>query len=181
MPPPDVSALEPGDSVDMLIELLPVPLTAGRYYGPNKAFAAALAVDANTWKMVQREAAANRPLLRPVAGSAVTSWPLEVPAMPSGEVAFALQGGLGWIPIRVTGLTSADGGKLFRVTPAGREPVVQGDTARAFWQSDYDAATRRWTVTYNLPATERPTDYIFRPRDLAASGVRPAAQTALAH
>ncbi|MDP3069419.1 MAG: hypothetical protein Q8N18_03980 [Opitutaceae bacterium] len=168
VPPPDVTALEPGDFVDMLLELLPIPLTAERYYGPDKAFAAALAADANTRKMVQREAAENRPALRVADGNAITDWPLSVSMGSAQTVPFTLQGGLGWIPIQITGLTAPDAGALFRVTPAGSEPVTQGDPTRAFWQTDYDAATRLWTVTYNLPATEQPSAYVVSAKTLAS-------------
>ncbi len=181
VPPPDVTALEPGDSVEMLLEFLPIPLAAERYYGPDKSFAAALASGANTWRPVQREAAMNRPVLNVGPGGAVRGWPLEVPATASGEVAFTLQGGLGWVPIRVTGLTNPDAGKLFRVTPAGREAVAQGDATRAFWQSDYDPATLRWTVTYNLPATDQPADYLLLSRETTRAPLTPAAMPALAH
>ena len=167
VPPPDVTALEPGDFVDLLIELVPFPIAAERYYGPDKAFAAALAAGANTWKMVQREAAGNRPVLRVVNGTAVTGWPLAVAAGSSGEVAFALHGGLGWIPILVTGLNSSDAGTLFRVTATGREAVVQGDATRAFWQTDYDEPNGQWSLTYNLPASAQSTTYLVRQGNVA--------------
>ncbi len=177
VPPPGVTALEAGDSVDMLIELLPLSIAADLYYGPDRAFAAALAADANTWKMVHRSAVADRPVLRLANGAPVSGWPLEIPspATASGELTFTLQGGLGWIPVRLTGLPSADAGKLFRITAAGREPVVQGDPTRAFWQSDYDAATRLWTVTYNLPSTASPVGYVVVPRAPSAVGPNPPA------
>jgi hypothetical protein len=181
VPPPGFTALEAGDSVEMLLELLPLPLTAERYYGPDKNFAAALAAGANTWKMVHREAAANRPELKVGQGSEVAGWPLAVAATASGEAAFALQGGLGWVPIRISGLPKPEAGTLWRITPTGREPVLQGDVDRAFWQSDYDTATRRWSVTYNLPATDKPTNYAFRPRAFAATGPRSVAQPVFTH
>lgn len=179
VPPPSVTALELGDSVDMLIELLPIPLTAERYYGPDKSFAAALATSANTWKMVEYEAVGNRPVLKVDQRNAASGWPLVVPFTASREVAFTLQGGLGWIPLRVAGLPSADAGELFRVTPDGREPVVQGAVARAFWQTDYDAATQLWSVTYNLPATEQPTAYVVVPRATFSMKAQRSEQPAL--
>lgn len=162
--PPDLTTLEPGDRVDMLIEMLAMPLTAERYYGPDDALRAALATDANTWKMIHREARANRPVLQVEGGPAVPGWPLTLPIGTEREVSFTLRGGLGWTPLRLTGLASADATELFRATPAGRERVVQGDPARAFWQSEYDTATGRWTTTYNLPTTGQPSTYIAIPR-----------------
>lgn len=164
VPPPGVKTLEPGDQIDLLVELLALPLAAERYYGPNQALRAALAADGNTWKMVQREAAANRPVLQLADGTAVGGWPLAVAAGAEREVAFTLHGGLGWIPVRVTGLTQPGAVELFRVTRAGRERVVQGYATRAFWQADYDPATERWSVTYNLPASEAPVAYVAQVR-----------------
>lgn len=178
--PPGVSALEAGDHVEMLIELVALPLSAERYYGPDEALRAALAADANTWKMVQREAAANRPRLRLADGTEVRGWPLTVPAGDGGEAGFTLQGGLGWVPMRLTGLTRPDAVELFRVTRAGRERVVQGDPARPFWQTDYDVGSKRWGVTFNLPATESPTHFVAAlrtqeaPTEAAASAAEPA-------
>ncbi|MBL9189671.1 MAG: hypothetical protein JNK23_19475 [Opitutaceae bacterium] len=179
VPPPELTALAPGDHVEMLLELLPIPLTAERYYGPDSTFAAMLTTEANTWKPVAREAAANRPTLQTANGERVRDWPLTLTAGAEREQSFTLQGGLGWIPVRLTGLTAPDIGMLQRTTSTGREAVVQGETTRAFWQTDYDAAARSWSVTYNLPATERPAHYVFVSRD--QSGVSPAAesQTAL--
>jgi len=179
VPPPSLKALEPGDSVDLLIELLPIPIAAGRYYGPDDAFAAALASDANTWKMVRREAAGNRPVLRVTNGTALTGWPLAVSAGSAHDVTFTLEGGLGWIPLRVTGLAGPDAGTLFRATATGRELVAQGDPARAFWQSDYDAATRLWSVTYNLPAKDGSTAYVVVPQDPSVARRQRSAQPAL--
>ena len=165
VPPPSVTALEPGDQVDLLLELLALPLSAERYYGPNAALGAALAAGANTWQMVHREADANRPMLQLPDGTKVRGWPLTVPVGASREIAFTLHGGLGWIPVRLTGLTQPNAAELFRVTRAGRERVAQGYATRAFWQTDYDVATGRWSVTYNLPAAEPPTAYVAFVRD----------------
>ncbi len=164
-PPPDVTALEPGDHVEMLVELLAFPLAAERYYGPDEQFRAALAAGANTWKMVHREAAMNRPQLRLADGSEASGWPLVVPVGAAREVAFTVRGGLGWFPVRLSGLSRPDEVELFRVTPAGREPVGQGSAGRAAWQADYDVTTDRWAATYSLPASAEPAAYLALVRD----------------
>ena len=51
-----------------------------------------------------------------------------------------------------------------------------------FWiglQTDYDAATRRWSVTYNLPAPARPTAYVVVPRPKVAANALRSEQPAL--
>jgi hypothetical protein len=144
----------------MLLALVVLPRTAERYYGPAPDLAAALAAGANTWKLAHREAAANRPVLRLPDHTEARGWPLAVPAGAGPETAFTLHGGLGWIPVRLTGLDRPEGVELWRVTRAGREQVVQGDPVRAYWQTDYDDADARWTLTYNLPATATPAHYV---------------------
>jgi hypothetical protein len=160
VPPPGLTALAAGDHVSMLLALVVLPRTAERYYGPAPDLSAALAAGANTWKLAHREAAAKRPVLRLPDHTEARGWPLAVPAGAGPETAFTLHGGLGWIPVRLTGLDRPEGVELWRVTRAGREKVVQGDPDRAYWQTDYDDADARWTLTYNLPATATPAHYV---------------------
>ncbi len=167
VPPPDVTALAPGDRIEMLIELLALPLTAERYYGPDTELRTALAANANTWRMVHREAAGNRPVLVLADGSEARGWPLTVPVGEAREAGFTLRGGLGWIPVRLSGLNRPDAAELFRTNRTGRTRVVQGYATRAFWQSDYDTATGQWSITYNLPATATPTGYVAVVRESA--------------
>jgi hypothetical protein len=162
-----VSALEAGDYVDMLVEVVTLPLNAERYYGPDTALRAALAADANTWKVVHREATGNRPTLQLPDGSEVRGLPLSVAVGAPRPVRFSLRGGLGWVPVRLTRLTAPNGVELFRETRTGRERVVQGESTRAFWQSDYDVATGRWSVTYNLPHAASPAAYVAVIREAA--------------
>ncbi len=171
VPPPDVTTLEAGDLVEMLLELVVLPLTAGRYYGPDESFRTALAAGANTWNLVQREAAANRPAIRLGNGTTVRDFPLNLPVETAGDLPFRLAGGLGWVPVRFSSLGGHDGLELFRLTGAGRERVIQGDPARAYWQTDYTASTAAWSVTYNLPVGADPADYVAVVRTRA--GVAP--------
>lgn len=159
VPPAELTTLQRGDSVDMLVELFALPLHADRYYGPDRALAAALSADANTWKMAHREAALNRPVLEIAGGSWSHDWPLTLSAADAERGAFALKGGLGWIPLRITGLDRPDAIELSRLDRDGLQRVEQGPPDRPFWQTDFDAATGQWSVTYNLPATDVPVRY----------------------
>jgi hypothetical protein len=160
VPPAGLTALAAGDHVDMLLELVALPLAAERYYGPDAVFRAALQRQANTWKLVHREAAANRPTLALPAGAGPDGWPLQVAIGDAAEVAFTLRGGLGWVPLRLTDLVRPDAVELYRITAAGRERVTQGAPNRPFWQCEYDSARGRWTNTYNLPASTEPAAYV---------------------
>ena len=64
-----------------------------------------------------------------------------------------LRGGVGYVPVTFTGLTSPDGYTVF-VDDRRVDQSVHGND---FWQTDYDAARQRWQQTYNIPlATGRP-------------------------
>jgi hypothetical protein len=171
--PPGLTALEAGDRVDMWLELVVFPLTAARYYGPDGAFRRALAAGANTWRLVQREAAENRPALRVRRDAQAGAFPLQVPVAADGTASFSIAGGLGWLPLRLTGLARPDAVELHRVGRGGSEPWGRGDAERVARQADFDAATGRWNVTYTVPAGEGTViDYEVRPKAAALPGVR---------
>jgi hypothetical protein len=167
VPPPNLATLLPGDSVEMLVEILPIPLTAERYYGANESFAAALRESANTWGMVQREAAGNRPSLRKVDAPESPTWPLVVPVGCAPEVTFSLRGGLGWLPVRFVDLDRPDITDLWEASPSGEKRVQQGNADRAFWQCDYDEPTGHWSLTYNLPSSAEAKTYVVKRRATA--------------
>jgi hypothetical protein len=60
---------------------------------------------------------------------------------------FDLTGGIGYVPVTFTGLTSPRNSKL---TVDGA-PLDQSIHGSDYWQTDYDPVTRTWSRTYNLP------------------------------
>ncbi len=56
-----------------------------------------------------------------------------------------------YVPITFTGLTSPSGFTVF----IDDQPVNQSIHGHDFWQADYDAMTRRWSLTYNLPIDDK--------------------------
>ena len=77
-PAPGLKRLRPGDYVDTDIELVVLPSKAGIYYGPNASLVAAMEKDANTWKMIHREAAGNDLDIRTKEGKLVKSYSVEI-------------------------------------------------------------------------------------------------------
>ncbi len=161
--PPGIAALAAGDRIEMLVELVALPIAAERYYGPDEGLRAALVAGANTWRPVWREAAEHRPVAELADGTVVRGVPLVIPAGGRDDTAFTLRGALGLVPVQVTGLERPDGIELHRVTPAGREQVAQGNPDRPYWQTDYEAGARRWRLTYNLPAAGAGARYVVGP------------------
>ncbi len=150
-PPPGLSVLQPGDFVAAVLELVIMPVSAADYYGPNAALSAALRTGGNTWKMLLREAAGNALSVETVRGSAVNSWPvvISVDARDSAEV--VLHGGLGYVPVTFGRLSSYRGYELWRDDGQGPRRVDQAIHGRDFWQTDFDPASRTWSLSYNLP------------------------------
>ena len=148
-PPPDVTELLPGDFVEADLELAVFPATAAAYYGPDRGFQEALARNADSWRLVQREAAGNDLKPRARHGRVLNAYPLvvAVDARQRAEVTF--QGGLGYVPVTFTGLASPNGYTLF-VDDQRLDQSVHGND---FWQTDYNAAREDWSRTYNVPVT----------------------------
>ena len=75
-PPPDLPALQRGDFVEADVELVVFPADPKAYYGPNTTFRKALEADADTWRLVQREAAGNALQVTQRTGKVTRNYPL---------------------------------------------------------------------------------------------------------
>ena len=148
VPPPGVNRLEPGDFVEATIEHLVLPQSAGDYYGPNEELRAALTAHGNTWNMAAREALENSRKVKMAAGKLRHLYPDVRVESDGGRAAFELAGGLGYVPVTITGLDAHDG---FRLEVDG-ETLDQSVHGNDFWQTDYDSGSGTWSRTYNIPA-----------------------------
>ena len=180
LPPPDVRDLKAGDFVDAVVEHVVIPQFAADYYGPNASLRAALKSGANTWEMVFREAVGNDLKVAVARGKLVRVRPTMIRTA-GNRAEFAVTGGLGYVPITLTGLS--DYRRPILEIRDGDGPwrrVDQSDHGSDFWQADYDAAARTWDVTYSVPL-DTPADaprkrrFRFRlggeaPRGAALSG-----------
>ena len=150
-PPPGLSALQPGDYVEVELEIVVFPADPKSYYGPNQPFREALTAGAETWRLVHREAAGNTLRVEARRGTVVRDFPLVV-TVDAGEGFEAnVQGGIGWLPVTFAGLASHCGYEL-RVNG---EPFNQSIHGNDYWQTDFDPATITWSQTFNLPRNDR--------------------------
>jgi hypothetical protein len=151
LPPPGVTRLEPGDYVEATFEHVIVPQNAPDYYGPNASLEAALARDGDTWRMIAREATGNDVAATVTVGTLESAAPVRVRAE-RDSASFSLTGGLGYVPVTISGLSTCRGPVLEMRAAGGPWQVVdQARHGRDFWQTDYDARTGEWEVTYTLP------------------------------
>jgi hypothetical protein len=150
LPPPGVTRLEPGDFVEATIEHVVVPQYAADYYGPDEALRAALGQWENTWRMILREAAGNDRRVKIKTGTLESLYPAVCIRTAKDAAEFTLTGGLGYVPITFTGLTSPRGHLLL----LDNQRVNQAVHGNDFWQTDYDPAAKSWSQTYNIPVSD---------------------------
>jgi hypothetical protein len=147
-PPPDIKELLPGDFVEADLELVVFPADAAAYYGPDKLFREALDQDADTWRLVQREASGNALDVQAGTGALLKSYPVVLSVDDQQRAGAIIKGGVGCLPLTFTGLARPRGYQLFM----NGKPLDQSVHGNDFWQTDYDASTKSWRQTFNIPA-----------------------------
>jgi hypothetical protein len=146
-PPAGIMELRPGDFVEADLELVVFPADAAAYYGPDKSFQESLSRDADTWRLVHREAIGNDLRLQASRGSVMHPYPLVVAVDARQRAEVRVQGGLGYVPVTFTGLARSRGYQLFVDDMLVNQSVHGND----FWQTDYDSSNGRWRLTFNIP------------------------------
>lgn len=148
VPPPGVTRLERGDFVEATFEHIVMPQFLDDYYGPNEALRDALREHANTWRMIHREAECNDRRVVMKTGELERTFP-DVRLRADDDAAeFTMEGGIGYVPVTITGLTTPRG---FALLVDGKR-VDQSVHGKDFWQTDYDAVAKRWSLTFNVKA-----------------------------
>lgn len=150
LPPPGVNRLLVGDYVEAVVEHVVIPQWAKDYYGPNGRLTAALQESQNTWKMVFREAVGNHLEVSVSRGTLRRARPLMIEAQ-DNHAQFSIAGGLGYVPITISGLTKYGPPVLQKQSGNRWETIDQSVHGSDFWQADYDPSTMTWEITYSIP------------------------------
>jgi len=136
---------------------LVMPQRADDYYGPNANLGKALERWGDTWRMIRREAVGNDLGVSVSVGTLERSRPTKIRAK-NDRAEFTIAGGLGALPVTVTGLTRYRRGKLeMRSASTQWKTVDQAVHGRDFWQTDYDEGSGTWEITHSVPA-DTPAD-----------------------
>ncbi|MFM8984337.1 MAG: LamG domain-containing protein [Spartobacteria bacterium] len=100
-------------------------------------------------------------LLRKLQGYSASLAGIEVPAFLKSdappEITLAIQGGVGFAPVRFEGLKSIEGYKLYEKTGDKLVPLDQSVHGNDFWQTDFNPADQTYSLTYNLPLDGKPS------------------------
>lgn len=150
LPPVGLSRFSKGDRIELDLELITLPRQADDYYGPNEFFRKHLTEHPDSWKTTHREAKGNDLEVRVMGGQVLHNYPLLI-QVEEPEVTVEIAGGVGAVPIRFEGLKSGVGNRLYQVVDGKRIPLDQSVHGSDYWQTDYDAATQTYKVSYNLP------------------------------
>lgn len=149
VPPPSVTRLLAGDYVEAEIERVYLPKTAGDYYGPDTQLTNAVAAYGNTYNLVLREAIGNNLSVNVQAGTLVHTYPIEI-AVTNDSAQFSVIGGLGYVPVTFTGVSTYREPVVEERVGQTWVPVDQALNGSDFWQTDYNSSTLNWEITYNL-------------------------------
>ena len=161
-PPAGVTTFLPGDSVEMEIEWITFHREADDYYGPNEVYRQHLTENPRSWKTIYREAIGNDLKVSVVGGTVLHNYPIIIQAEQS-DVRVSIDGGSGNVPIRFEGLKSATAYTLYQLVDGQLVALDQAVHGNDFWQTDYDAKSNSFKMTFNLPLNAGgPSEWLLR-------------------
>jgi hypothetical protein len=142
--------LLPGDFIEAELVQLILPVDSESYYGPNKLFKKELKANANTWKPVYRELLGNTLKIKASKGKVEHSFPVVVAVNKHNEAQIDIEGGIGYVPVTFTGLSSYTDHKLVITKNGKKVSLDQSVHGNDYWQTDYDPVSKTWEITYSV-------------------------------
>jgi len=146
--------IKAGSVVTCTVEYLVFPQKKTDYYGPSAALKSLSASDFDSWKIGYQYATKGAISVSASKGTVTSSYPVSVKASGnSGVVAdFTVKGGMGYVPMTITNLSSASGYRLYKVENGKETQVNQSLSGQSndYWQCDYDAQTDKYSLTFNV-------------------------------
>ncbi|MDA3924485.1 MAG: hypothetical protein PF904_07295 [Kiritimatiellae bacterium] len=162
VPPAGIKSFSKGDSIQMDVEFITLPRVADDYYGPNETFRKHLADNPCSWKTVYREVIGNDLKVDVKGGVVIDNYPLIIQTQ-EPEVRVLISGGVGMVPVCFEGLRTAEDYFLYQIKDGKEVQLDQSIHGNDFWQTDYDAATDTYKMTFNLPLDGLPhSEWLLR-------------------
>jgi hypothetical protein len=149
LPPEGCFSFKEGDYIEAEIDLFILPLKATDYYGSNQNFKSALSTKANTWQMTYREAIGNDTKVETTTGTLIDEHPIHIKAT-KNKARFSISGGLGYVPVTISNLSTYRHPKLFQKIKGRWVKVDQQVHGNDFWQTEFNASDGTWDITYNV-------------------------------
>lgn len=177
VPPPGVTALKAGDYIEAEIERVYFGQDASAYYGGDDHFQTALQTYGNQHQMVMREAIGNDLSVNVTTGTLEKSYPVQIQAT-NNTAAFSITGGIGYVPVTLTGLTDYRSPLLEEYSGGAWGALDATTSGSNAWQADYEPESGTWQLTINVRLDDAAYQDITAMRDSAVTRIfrfRPAA------
>ena len=149
--PKGISTLKKGDYIEMLLEWDVIPQYKKDYYGPQTdLIARMLGSKENSWEAGLFISQKNKITVMANTGTLESTYPVII-STKNNAAQFTIKNGVGYCPVTFNGLTG-NKGYILETKQAGGTyiPVNQSINGNDFWQCDYDADTRTYSITYNI-------------------------------
>ncbi|MDR2761890.1 MAG: hypothetical protein LBB88_04765 [Planctomycetaceae bacterium] len=149
--PEKCNSLLAGDYIEAEIEIFLLPSSYADYYGTNEYLKRALKKDARTWRLAYREVAGND--IKVTACNEETKVERNYPPIivaQNDKAHFKINGGIGFVPIIIKGLSSYKIPILYENRLGKWEKIDQSQHGNDFWQTDFDPISETWEIIYNV-------------------------------
>ena len=156
VPPPEVTAFQPGDRLTLDTEWVHLHRNADDYCGTNAAYRQHLEAHPQSWQTTWREVRENSPVIRVEGGSLKERLPAVIQVQ-QPTVTMHVTGGVGFLPVRFEGLKSSTSFTLTERINGADKPLDQAVHGQDFWQTDYDAKKGTYSISFNLPVDGKKT------------------------
>ena len=149
--PEGIDTLKKGDYIEMLLEWNVIPQYNDDYYGPQKdLIASILGAKENSWESSLFLVQKNKIKVTSSGGNLKSTYPVKIKAQ-NNAAKFTIKNGVGYLPVTFEGLTGNKGYILEVKQPDGTYMAIdQAVHGNDFWQCDYDADSRTYSITYNI-------------------------------
>jgi hypothetical protein len=145
-----------GSVVTATVEYLVPPADKAAWYGDNDILTELPAETFQSPEMMRMLAEGNHLEVEATVGTVLRAHPVELEVAEGVTAAdFTLSGGLGYVPVSISGLARPDGWRLEKETEAGWERVDQSVEGNDYWQAD--TTGEGFELVFNVPnrGTER--------------------------
>ena len=146
--------IKAGSVVTCTVEYLVFPQKKSDYYGSSAVLKGLDSSLFDSWKIGYEYAKKGQVSVTASKGTVTSTSPVSVKAAgQSGVVAdFTVKGGMGFVPMTITGLNNYSGYRLYKVE-GGKETMINQSLSgqqNDYWQCSYDAVTKTYTLTFNV-------------------------------
>ena len=147
------SEYKKGSRINMVVEMTVLPQTTATWYGFSDYMTATTNIF-NTPAQGLQQAKYGNVNVSATVGKVTGNYPVSIEIAKGATTAeFVLQGGLGYVPVRFTGLEYYSGYKLQKFDGSNWVDVDQSVKGNDFTQCDYVKGNGTYTLTYNVKNT----------------------------